>query len=611
MIAQNKKAAKGVSAKRLNQAVKRAKKPNRKLEWAKEHVSNLLPNGRELWDKAVKGTKNEAARQFEGMRYSLSKYGHVASFAPYSGTAAAVARDIGSRAQKKHSEFMKKWDPGGNKWWNTWSTKFVSSTLGLGESSASASPKVSILDCQVGPTITETPGPMGVAGKCALDRWHINDGASNKQLQLAKDMYKLRTVPIYETGYSKHPSGGVEYMAAQNSQCGINRRGWYLPWLGSSAFQNYVSEDGNAGKLVYDSAGTLQARHLYKFWSDNLTTAVKDYMNDENTGNVELYLPLQSTWSTHQIENRMTQSSVTVSAYLVRCKEDFLGHPMRSVYNWDIPPSTASGETDLAPTKAPDGNYYMENRIQKTISAGVVGNTGSPGVVWDIETITRPGITPAFSPKFRKHFEIVDVMHKEIEPQDSWELTFKRTFARPLKWTTFKAMFKGDEPLSTQRTYDYIREGDYEVFFSFIGNPGTASGFAMGKISGIVDPATGDPTVKMESFDPITVQSHRSRIAKTVSHSLSVAWPNASMKEKDGTAVPDELKNNGFITVSERLTDAGEYWAAFERQVTDGDGEKYLVPNWRAIGTAVAAPVLGSTDARVEGTDSDTFKKEL
>ena len=219
---------------------------------------------------------------------------------------------------------------------------------------------------------------MGVAGKCALDRWHINDGASNKQLQLAKDMYKLRTVPIYETGYSKHPSGGVEYMAAQNSQCGINRRGWYLPWLGSSAFQNYVSEDGNAGKLVYDSAGTLQARHLYKFWSDSLTTAVKDYMNDENTGNVELYLPLQSTWSTHQIENRMTQSSVTVSAYLVRCKEDFLGHPMRSVYNWDIPPSTASGETDLAPTKAPDGNYYMENRIQKTISAGVVGNTGSP-----------------------------------------------------------------------------------------------------------------------------------------------------------------------------------------------------------------------------------------
>lgn len=589
---------------RPNKRTAQTPKKKRRLSipaWATSSKAFLMREGGEFYRKAVKGTKNEFSRQYEGLRDRIEEGKQILSWAPY-GLALGLAHRSGlAQKAKKHYDNFKKWNPGGMKDWEKWHQRIIGLSEGLGVPSNTAAPRVSLLDNECGPTFTNTPGAMGVAGELYSDRWHMNDGGSNKQLQLAKNLYKLRTRPIYDSDYSKNVDGGTGYFASQFSQCGINRRGWYLPWPDSSSARNYVSLDANSDQVVYDSAGTLQARHLYKFWADNISTDVFKYMSGYNTGNVELYLPLQSTWSTHQIQNRLTQSSVKVSAYLIRCKDRWYGHPLRSVYDWAVDPvsSGTQVEVNCAPSLSPEGKSYYYQRVPRTAKVGTPGQVAG-SQEWDAETATRPAVTPSFSNNFKKHFEIVDVMHKEIEPNDTWELTFKRTFNRPLKWSQFKAFYGEVAPFSNETTMDYIQPGDYDVVFSYVGGPGSCSGFGMGKI-------TGTALEDVENLNPITVENHRCRISKTVKHSLSVAWPNVETKG-DTAATPDEFENNGFITVTERLPDALQHTASFDRELTLS-GKDYLIPNWPAIGTAESSPVLGTTDNRVEGTIADLLKE--
>lgn len=587
-------------------------KPSTKARgFATYPASELGKSGRRIFDETVKGAKNEAWRRFYGIRDEIVRGATGKSWSPVALVAAEVLRQkYASRIQKFGAQFFK-FDPGSAKDYEAFMEKIISQELGLGAQDSGVTPHVSLLSAECGPTVQDAPGALGLAGNLYRDRWHVNDGGSNKQLQLAKDLWKLRTVPIYETQYGTKEGSGFRYGASQISQCGINRRGWYLPWQDASRFQNYISANANSKDLVYDAVGTLQSRHLYKFWVDNISDSIFEYLSDYNTGNVELYLPLESTWSTHQLQNRLTQSNVIVSAYLVRCTRDWIGHPLRTVYDWSVDPDPGMGLNPLenmAPMRSPDDRTYYWPRQQRAVKVGDQ-NSATSTTTWDAETATRPAVTPSLSPLFKNHFEIVDVLHKELEPHDTWELTFKRTFKRPLKWSTFKGEYAGKEPFSDTATWDTHSKGDYDIFFSFAGGPGSCSGYGMGKTT---DPqGTGKPEdFEVETLGAITVDNHRCRISKTVKHSLSVAWPVVYSEGQASDPPPTQLTEQGFISVSERLPSCLATTDKFDRTITVS-GKDFLVQNWPAIGSQSAVGVIGTTESRVQGDPQKTFGDEL
>lgn len=482
---------------------------------------------------------------------------------------------------------------------------------GLGSRDTGSTPDLSLYTRQIAPPVLNTPNSIGLAGEMFSNRWHINDGPKSRTLRTAVDLYKERSMTLYETNYNS-----PNWMNSQISQSGINRRGWYAPWRGSSSQENFISQNYSTNGIwtngggVYDAIGCLGLRHIYHFIRENVSNDVLVYMGQTNTSDSDLLFPVTKTRSTHRLCNNLTEAEVEVTAYLLKCKMPIQGFPLGHMFNFgrenDDPTNWAPS---LAPQNGQAGPYYWSG-VKVSVPAAQSGDA-TVLAAWDGETNTAPAVTPSLSPGFRSYWEIMDVMKQRLQPADSWEVIFERHFRHPMRWNTFKgelgkqsdgAYIMPDS--DDNKVVDFYREGDYEILFSFRGLDGVVSGWETGKVSG-----NSPEDVKIETLAPRNVDCKRARISKTVHHEISVAWPSLVLKGEQPTQGSEELINNGFITATQRVPDTALSSDRFSRQVTiPGSGQVVTVDNWPSIGSNDAPPAIGTSKSRIEGS---SFKDEL
>lgn len=475
---------------------------------------------------------------------------------------------------------------------------------GLGSRETGATPDLALYSAQVAPPMMNAPNSLGLAGEMYNNRWHIDDGPHDKTLATAVNLYKERTMTLWETNYVS-----PNWFNSQIAQAGINRRGWYAPWKGAGSTPDYITTNYSDGGVyknggIYDSVGVLGLRHMYNFIRENLSADVLNYMAEQNTSNSDLLFPITRTRSTHRICNNLTESEVEISAYLLKARQPSQGHPLGDMFNFGIAESiSTTWPTDLAPQQGGDGPYYWQGK-KTGVLVGLPGNPAE-NAPWDGENTTCPGVTPFLSPRFRTNWEVMDVMHQRLQPADTWQLCVERKFRHPVRWN----FFKGELGYASDTNFDmpdptlpkvanYYRTGDYEVLFSFSGLPGMVSGWQTGEVSG-----NDETDVEIASLAPRNVDCKRSRISKTVHHEVSAAWPTLVLKGQQPTTGSDELIENTFITATQRLPDSALASATFSRAVTiPGTTTVVQVDNWPAIGSNDAPPRVGTAKVAIEGT---------
>ena len=500
------------------------------------------------------------------------------------------------------STFEKRWKQGGED-----IKRWFGGITGLGSRETGSTPDLALYTRQVAPPMMNSPNALGLAGELFSNRWYINDGPHSKTLATAVDLYKERSMTLWETNYK-----ASDWFNSQIAQSGINRRGWYAPWQGAGTNENYISANYTSGGGVwnnggvYDSVGTIGLRHLYHFIRENISANVLAYMSKTDTSDSDLLFPITRTRSTHRVSNNLTESEVEVTAYLLKCKNKVSGHPVRHMFDFSKPNSDASEwPTYLAPQNGQAGPYYWQAR-----RVGVqVANPGEAAQTksWDGELSTCPGVTPSLSPWFRNHWEIMDVMHQRLQPTDSWDVVFERRYRHPMRWNVFKGWFEErggstapQMPDSSEpEVVDNYFPGDYEIVFSFAGLDGVVSGWQ----TGVVTLAAPGQDAKIESLNPRNVDCKRSRISKTVHHEISAAWPCLVLKGDQPTQGAEELMDKGFITATQRVPDSALSSDAFSRTVTVSPGNVVEIDNWPAIGGNDAPPRVGSSKSTLQGRD--------
>ena len=544
--------------------------------------------------KYASGTANLGLWE-QGKTFLGPYVGHLGSMAAMAAyTEAHKLMDKGLReADKKYrsvGEDVKRWFGG---------------IAGLGSRETGSTPDLALYTRQVAPPLAEAPNSLGLAGEMFSNRWHVDDGPHSKTLATAVNLYKERSMTLWETNYET-----PNWFNSQISQAGINRRGWYAPWLGACddkdyLFTHYQDPDLFSNGGIYDSVGTIGVRHIYNFVRENLSTDVINYIQGSNTSDSDLLFPITRTRSTHRIQNNLTESEVEVTAYLLKCKYPVRGFPVGHMFNFGLPNPVAPGTvwpSNYAPQNGQDGPYYWERR-----NVGVpAADPGSASVLakWQAEVNTCPAVTPYLSPYFREHWEICDVMHQRLQPADSWEVIFQRNYRHPCRWNVFKGFFAdvgGAMPdADNLAAAGYYWPGDYEIVFSHAGLDGIVSGFETGKMTGTGE--DDDPLV-IENLAPRNVDCKRSRISKTVHHEISAAWPTLVLSGKQPTpSSAAELEDKGFITATQRVPDTALASADFSRTLTNPTtGATFEVANWPAIGGNDAPPRVGTTKSQITG----------
>ena len=356
---------------------------------------------------------------------------------------------------------------------------------------------------------------MGESGKLYPRRVHINTGVPSKMLTNAKEDFGVSTAKLYVTGSDAN-------LDCQYSQAGINRKGIYAPILGT--LEDSITKEPES----FDHFGTvtqgLRRRFCYAY---GMSTEVSEYMDGEETGNLDLYFPLVSSYSKHKIRNRMIYTPIDVSIYILRCRVQTDRAPSGSIWNdW------GTNGISLSAGFAPTGN--VDYPFVWTTQQGVVSQNDPGGAQIDttytIESSCQLGVTPQYSPVFNKFWQVCDVLKQRLEPNDILEFHFSEEYKDCHSLREFTANYGVGE--SSGNTLNRYVSGDYEILITFNGIPGTCEGNM---------PAT-----------TLSVDALKSRISKTVEHELKYAWPTLTQGDYVQESKPDELFRRGWISSKEK-----------------------------------------------------------
>jgi hypothetical protein len=362
---------------------------------------------------------------------------------------------------------------------------------------------------------------MGEDGKLYPRRIHIYSGVRSKMLSHAMDEFGTNTDrKIHTTGYQ-------DALDCQYSQAGINRKGIYAP------IQEMLGGIFYDADLSNDARGTVTKAMRRTFcYTHAMTDDVESYMDGSNAGNLDLYFPLVSTYSTHRIRNRMIYTPIDISLYLLRCREETDECPQAEIWSsWDTTGPASSSYN--APVEGNPQPYVWPTQ------EGIVSQDDPEGTQIDqtfvIESSCQLGVTPQWSPQFNKLWQVCDVIKQRLSPNDILEFHFSEEFAQCHSLNDFIANY-GPNFTSNAR-YNRYTAGDYEILITFNGIPGTCEG-------------------NIESTT-LSVDALKSRISKTVSHEIKYAWPTLTTGDSTQTVEPDELFRRGWITAAEKTTVLG------------------------------------------------------
>ncbi len=280
---------------------------------------------------------------------------------------------------------------------------------------------------------------------------------------------------------------------------------------------------------------------------------VESYMDGTNAGNLDLYFPLVRSRSIHRIRNRMAFTPIDISIYLLRCRQETPLQPQAVIFrNWnDETPTSAAA---YAPVLGTPLNYTWP------ISQDILAQNDPTGVQVDMtinaEVSMQLGVTPQWSPTFNEYWEVCKVMKQRLKASDILEFHFEQEYGVCHSLNDFIANFT-NAPGEVIK-YNRYTTGDYELLITFNGLPGTCEG----NIEGTT----------------LNVDALKSRISKTVSHSLSYAWPTLAKGDSTQSVEPDELFKKGWITSTEKTTNLqrrmGYFKDGYNPLVTTNQSEK-------------------------------------
>ena len=381
-------------------------------------------------------------------------------------------------------------------------------------------------------------------------RVHFDDGPRNKLMRTAIDAHGIKTAKDI------HTTGFLDLCDVYFSQAGINRKGWYAPWINCTAGRQRFYNSAQF-EIAMDQTGTVNSGMIWNFILNyGMTEAVKTWMVNTTAGNSDLLFPITSVKSVHSIRNRMEFTPIDITIYVCRAiNNGIVGHPACYMYEgWDNQQGSPIPDSHYAPVYGEPQSYVWETDEDtlQMYSPPVYVTLQSQDIVKESSTVL--GITPFWSPSFRENWEVCEVLKQRLEPNDRWLFEIERSFSQPHSFREMSLIYGGEG--SIQGTIGNITKyarGDYEILISFNGIPGTCEGNY---------PAALDEHGNYTGLN-LQVDALKSKISKTVNHQLSFAWKTLSSSQAGVADVP-ELMEEGWITSTQRTTDLERRTAAFD-----------------------------------------------
>ena len=384
--------------------------------------------------------------------------------------------------------------------------------------------------------------PGSTDGIKYYQKFEIQHGKPNKMLQHAIDEYGVKKKTLWATG-------GNKLVDLMYCQAGINRKGLWAPILNSWDAAQAELENWEA----YESHNCISKGLIYAFcerWA--LTDAMVAYIEfSRNSGNQDVLFPIVSTSSVHTIRSAMSDTPLDVSIYLIRRKSGISAQiPAAATFsNWQV--GTASTIT-TSPAHAPTTGMWQQGGTQQlntqaynyafpreSVSLTCNDVEGAQqNIRFSAENPMVLGFFPTWSPEFRRQYDVIEKRTQRLKPMDTLEVHFEEHFSKCFSYRNFLGTFTGDYSDKPKATYC---RGDYEMIIEFHGIPGTC------KVPIPGDGATSNVRMNADAL--------RSRIRKTVKHTINYAWRSMAYEDPTATAIPpDELVREGWITSAIRDT---------------------------------------------------------
>lgn len=382
--------------------------------------------------------------------------------------------------------------------------------------------------------------PGSTDGIKYYQKFEINHGSPDKMLKHAIEEFGVKRKTLWATG-------GNKLTDLMYSQAGINRKGIWAPILNSWDTAQAELEPWEA----YESHNCVSKGIIYMFCHTyGISDAVKLYLTvNKNSGNQDVLLPIVSTQTVHTIRSAMSDTPVDVSIYLIRRKSGVEAKiPAAATFqNWNVSsaittsyshaPLTGMWQQDGSQTLSTTAYDFAFPRERESITCNDVEGAQQT-INFSAENPMVLGFFPTWSPEFRRQYEVIEKRTQRLKPMDTIEVHFEEHFSTCFSYRDFLATYGGDYADKALAAY---AKGDYEMIIEFHGIPGTC------KV-----PVPGD-----ESTENVRMNADalRSRIRKTVKHSINYAWRSMAYEDPTSSAPPpDELVREGWITSAVRDT---------------------------------------------------------
>ena len=306
--------------------------------------------------------------------------------------------------------------------------------------------------------IIELPATMMPAPPINL-AFKVKQNGNPKRLDNWKSMYPATTVELTSPYQAVGGENNPEAKRAKTTACGFNRSNVHYP----SAWRDYVYRR-NLGKPVsnpkrnssgfkYGTVDILACRssnfNRYQleemFWAgyfESMTGAstswdkfIKDVEQNYDGGDEKWYFPLSSVTTEYTYSNRNIATDLNMSIYICTPKRHltFLNDPMADWVDW-FDQNDKDETLDLSDGIKMNPAYAFEPIITAdvneigTVSGDGTTQTNTPVQNCDrIITLSTEVVAEAsphgFSNTFRQNWDIVDVKHVKLMPQQTLNFT--------------------------------------------------------------------------------------------------------------------------------------------------------------------------------------------
>lgn len=298
---------------------------------------------------------------------------------------------------------------------------------------------------------------MGAVYKKAMK---VTIGArKDTQMKIAKGLYKTQSIPSFNSE-SKAYFGNYPVLNNLTMRAGFNRQGvWYPkdhnPYDGHSWGDNVTEFVKYSGFLQ----PILPMQCAYDQLLQSLIPASTiSWLLDVDNLSTDLFYGLTGITSTVTFGNCMQFMPVDLKIYLCKCKERTQWAPHECWF------SPNKSHTPVATTPLMRADYvYDAGAPADATSAGTSLAPNSAQTLF-AEASVHVGSTPMYSPTFRNHWEIVDVIKQTIEPNDKFEFTFHREYRKCVS-------IRNLEEVRTTFEKGLYVPGDYALLTTFRGKP--------------------------------------------------------------------------------------------------------------------------------------------